>query len=96
MAYFGSSVANSAFYGANWDRLSVANCLHSLDFCNKDTKSGEQSGSPGIQIAGVARWSQESRVFPCISERKISGLKYLSRNGVVEVSQQYIYLFSSL
>ena len=96
MAYFGRNVANNALYGANWDRLSVANCLHSLDFCNKDTKSGEQSGSSGIQIAGVARWSHESRVFPCISERKISGLKYLSRSGVTEVSQQYIYLFSSL
>lgn len=63
MAYFGSSVANSAFYGANWDRLSVANCLHSLDFCNKDTKSGEQSESSGIQIAGVAQDGPMNPVF---------------------------------
>lgn len=71
MAYFGRSVANSALYG---DRLSVANCLLSLDFYNKDTKSGEQSGSSWIQIAGVARWPQESVFFHVFPERKISGL----------------------
>ena len=36
------------------------------------------------------------RVFPCISWTENFRIEYCPCNGVVEVSQQYIYLFSSL